>query len=41
LVRFGDVNVANKGCTTSRCNKAIIPEMNAVFHTRYDDTRPT
>ena len=25
LVRFGDVNVANKGCTTSRCRKAIIP----------------
>src|SRR5690606_21166161 len=25
LVRFGDVNVADKGCTTSRCSKAIIP----------------
>src|SRR5690606_16326276 len=25
MVRFGDVNVANKGCTTSRCNKAIVP----------------
>src|SRR5690606_23322302 len=25
LVRFGDVNVANKLCTTSRCSKAIIP----------------
>src|SRR5690606_5083997 len=25
LVRFGDVNVANRGCTTSRCSKAIIP----------------
>ena len=25
MVRFGDVNVANKLCTTSRCSKAIIP----------------
>src|SRR5690606_35307554 len=25
LVRFGDVNVANKLCATSRCSKAIIP----------------
>src|SRR5690606_9845199 len=25
LVRFGDVTVADKGCTTSRCRKAIIP----------------
>jgi len=25
LVRVGDVNVADKGRTTSRCNKAIIP----------------
>src|SRR5690606_27806681 len=25
LVRFGDVNVADKGRTTSRCSKAIIP----------------
>src|SRR5690606_19994431 len=28
LVRFGDVNVANKLCATSRCRKAIIPEIN-------------
>src|SRR5690606_32243922 len=25
MVRFGDVNVANKRCTTSWCSKAIIP----------------
>src|SRR5690606_14884698 len=25
MVRFGDVNVANKLCATSRCRKAIIP----------------
>ena len=25
MVRFGDVNVADKRCTTSRCRKAIIP----------------
>src|SRR5690606_29861691 len=25
LVRFGDVNVADNRCTTSRCRKAIIP----------------
>src|SRR5690606_1615649 len=26
LVRFGDVNIADKGCTASWCSKAIIPE---------------
>src|SRR5690606_14480509 len=30
LVRFGDVNVADKGCTTSRCSKAIIPEVDVL-----------
>ena len=25
MVRFGDVNVADKRCTTSQCRKAIIP----------------
>src|SRR5690606_1088460 len=27
MVRFGDVNVADKLCATSRCRKAIIPEV--------------
>src|SRR5690606_7460714 len=34
MVRFGDVNVADKRCTTSRCSKAIIPRPAALLSAR-------